>query len=340
MAVVIARSFLALCAATVVFGCAAPRSVTAPAVPIAPAPSAPKRLDAAAQAAADAQAELARPSDATGTWDWLYRSSTQQGDVRIEQEEWHLQQEGNKLSGFFYRQVLMLSADQRPFRCNGMLGFAVNTRVSIIGELQGGRVSLREVGIDTDKNPCDDGRRELFTYAGQLRGDSLVLKLPPGQEQHLVRRSARAGTTAMMSIGPERGDSSPQDASLPLAGAWEWQFRAADPDGDLHVEREEWHLSESGNEISGYYIRLLERRRSSGVFACNNSPLIQGSTRYLVKGHRFGNKISIAEVDYQTTPGPCENGARRLEQYQGTLHPEGTLALSWTGGSQTLRRKP
>ena len=334
------RLFLACCAVTAVFGCATPGPVTAPKVAIAPAPSAPKRLDAEAQAVADAAAESARPTDASGTWDWLYRGATQQGDVRIEQEEWHLQQEGSTLSGFFYRQVLMLSSDQRPFTCNGMLGFAINTRVSLVGELSGGRVSLREVGIDTDKNPCDDGRRELYSYEGQLRGDSLVLKLPVGQEQHLVRRVSRAAGQSMMGIGPERGESARPDAVLPLAGVWEWQFRGADPDGDLHVEREEWHLSETGNEISGYYVRLLERRRSSGVFPCNNSGVIQGSTRYVVRGHRFGNKVSLAEVDYQTTPGACENGARRLEQYQGTLHPEGTLVLSWTGGSQTLRRKP
>ncbi len=336
----IVRSFFALCAATWVIGCAAPRHVTEKPAPIAPAPSAPKRLDAEAQAAADAAAELARPNNASGTWDWMHRSSTQQGDVRIEQEEWHLQQEGTKLSGYFYRQVLMLSSDQRPFRCNGMLGFAINTRVSLVGELSGGRVSLREVGIDTDKNPCDDGRRDLWTYDGQLRGDSLVLKVPVGLEQHLVRRATRDEGQSMISLGPDRGEAARQDAPLPLSGVWEWQFRAADPDGDLHVEREEWHLSESGNEISGYYVRQLDRRRSSGVFACNNSGVIAGTTRFLVRGHRFGNKVSLAEVDYQASPSPCENAARRLDQYQGTLHPEGTLVLSWSGGSQTLRRKP
>jgi len=334
------RLRLVACLVPWLLGCAGARSVTQPKAPLAPAPTAPKRLDIAEQAAIDAAAVEAQAKTAAGTWDWLYRGTTQQGDVRIEQEEWHLQQDGSKISGYFYRQVLVLSSDSRPFRCNGMLGFATNLRVSVVGDLQQGRVSLREVGIDVDRNPCDDGRRELLSYTGQLRGDSLLLKLPVGGQQHLVRRVAADSASSMLPLGPERPDSAREDAAIPIAGEWHWQFRAADPDGDLHVEREEWHITETGSEISGYYVRSLERRRSAGVFACNNSGVIQGSTRYVIKGHRFGNKISISEVDYQANPSPCDNSTRRLDHYQGTVHPEGTLVLSWSGGSQTLRRKP
>jgi len=333
------RLRLVACLLPWVLGCAGAPVVTQKPPQLAPAPTAPKRLDAADQAAADAAVAASQAKTAAGVWDWLHRGTTQQGDVRIEQEEWHLRQEGAKISGYFYRQVLVLSSDSRPFRCNGMLGFATNLRVSVVGDLQQGRVNLREVGIDTDRNPCDDGRRELISYSGQLRGDSLLLKMPLGTQQHLVRRVAVASGPGMSPLVPERGEPAAEDAPLPVAGEWHWQFRAADPDGDLHAEREEWHLTESGNEISGYYVRSLERRRSAGVFACNNSGVIQGSTRFVVKGHRFGNKISLSEVDYQATPNPCDTSSRRLDHYQGTVNPEGTLVLSWSGGSQTLRRK-
>ena len=334
-----ARLRLVACLLPWLLGCAATRAVTPPPAPLAPAPSAPKRLDAQDQAAADAAQAAAQAKDASGVWDWVYRGTTQQGDVRIEQEEWHLQQDGAKLSGYFYRQVLVLSSDQRPFRCNGMLGFATHLRISVVGDLHQGRVSLREVGIDVDRNPCDDGRRDLLSYNGQLRGDSLLLKMPIGTQQHLVRRVSAGQEQAMLPLGPERSEGGRDEATIPVAGEWLWQFRAVDPDGDLHVEREEWHLTETGNELSGYYVRSLERRRSSGVFACNNSPVIQGSTRFVVKGHRFGNKISLSEVDFQATPSPCDTTSRRLDHYQGAVHPEGTLVLSWSGGSQTLRRK-
>lgn len=320
-------------------GCAGTRAVTQQPVPLAPAPTAPKRLDVSEQAAAEAATVAAQAKTAAGVWDWLYRGNTQQGDVRIEQEEWHLQQDGAKISGYFHRQVLVLSSDSRPFRCNGMLGFAINVRVSVVGELQQGRVNLREVGMDVDRNACDDGRRELVSYTGQLRGDSLLLQLPVGTQQHLVRRVSAGSDQAMLGLGPDRGEPAREDAPIAVTGEWRWQFRGADPDGDLHAESEEWHLTETGNEISGYYIRSLERRRSAGVFACNNRAVIQGRTRFVVKGHRFGNKISLSEIDYQATPDPCDNSTRRLDHYQGTLHPEGTLVLSWSGGSQTLRRK-
>lgn len=326
-----------------VLGCAGPRPALPPSPVVAagqaPAPSVPKRMEAVAPPPAAG----GTAGDATGTWDWIFRGATQQGDLRIEQEEWHLQQEGARLSGFFLRQVMMLSSDNRPFRCNGLLAFTSQTRVRVVGDVQDGKLQLREVDADVEKNPCDDGARPLTTYTGRISGDSLTLQFPPSGQQHLVRRTA---ASRMASLGDARA-AARDEGTLQLAGTWDWQFRAVDGDGDLHVEREEWHLTENGasaagatvGEVSGYYERSLERRRGAGVFACNGSSVIQTTTRYTVKGHRFGNKITLSEVDYQTTPGPCENGGRRLDQYQGMLHPEGTLVLTWASGSQTLSRR-
>jgi hypothetical protein len=303
-----------------------------------PPPLAPHRADEARLAASMAAGGTAALRAATGTWDWVFRSTTQQGDLRIEQEEWHLTQEGTRVFGYYNRQVVTLSSDQRPFRCNGLLGFVNSTRVRVLGEIHDAALSLREVGVDADKNPCDDGTRNLTSYVGRLEGDSLVLVFAPGTGQHLVRRQE---SSPILPLSPA-GDQKTQEedlAQVPLEGTWDWQFRAADPDGDLHLEQEEWHLTESGNELSGYYERMLERRRSVGVFPCNGSGTIKTTTRFLVKGQRFGNKLTLSEVDYQIQPGPCENRSRRLDNYQGTVLPDGQLLLSWGSGQQTLHKR-
>src|SRR5438552_17512892 len=53
-----------------------------------------------------------------GTWDWMYRSRDDQGDERLEQEEWHLEQIGaGRIQGHYDRKVTMSSVDDRLFPC-------------------------------------------------------------------------------------------------------------------------------------------------------------------------------------------------------------------------------
>ena len=52
-----------------------------------------------------------RAADATGVWDWVVRSATQQGDLQIEQEEWHLEQHGSRLAGYYHWQVYYRTVD-------------------------------------------------------------------------------------------------------------------------------------------------------------------------------------------------------------------------------------
>ncbi len=291
------------------------------------------------QAAAPAAvAPPSRAPDATGVWDWVVRSTTQQGDVQIEQEEWHLEQQGSRLTGYYHRQVMTMSTDQRPFQCNGMLGFVKNVRARLSGEIRDDQVTLREVGVDTERNPCDNQRRELLSYAGRLQGEELLLSYSAGGEQRLVRRP-RGSSSLSLHGGEGRTRSRSVAAAEALDGVWEWQFRAVDAEGDLQTEREEWHLSETNAELTGYYERTLERLRTSGVYPCSGSPQIRSTTRFIIKGQRFGDKISLTEVDYQRQPGPCDTGQHRLDSYQGSVLPEGQLLLSWHGGSQILRRK-
>jgi len=301
-------------------------------------PAARRPVAVAPPAAPAPQVTASPTADATGVWDWMVRSTTQQGDLQIEQEEWHLDQDGTHLAGYYHRQVVTMSTDQRPFQCNGMLGFTKNVRARLIGEIRDGQVTLREVGMDAERNPCESGQRELLSYVGRLHGGELLLQYNTGGEQRLVRRPAGSSTLSLggSDSGPRGRSQLGQEA---IDGVWEWQFRAVDADGDLHTEREEWHLSEKSAEIGGYYERTIERQRSGGVYACNGNPLIKSTTRFTIKGQRFGDKLSLSEIDYQLQPSPCESGQRRLDNYQGSMLPEGQLMLNWSGGHQILRRK-
>jgi hypothetical protein len=165
-----------------------------------------------------------------------------------------------------------------------------------------------------------------------------MLRTSAGGEQHLVRRSTSQGNLAQAE-GAKNARLQSTERSAVVSGDWEWQFRVVDPDGDLHIERELWHLSEQNDDITGTYERIVERTRPSGVFVCNGSAQTQSVTRYNLRGQRFGDKLTITEIDFAVSPGPCETTQRRLDRYRGTLTPDGQLILNWSGGTQILRRK-
>jgi hypothetical protein len=277
---------------------------------------------------------------ASGVWDWMFRSTDDQGDMRVEQEEWHLMQKGTRIEGYYDRAVTMMSVDERLFRCNQRLGFTKTTRVRIAGQIEGDRVMLREVGFEAKPGPCDDGARNLVAYIGILRGATLALRWGPEAGQTLVRRSD--GGHAPLAAPPE-GDvrqASMQDPTTPLGGTWLWELRSIDAEGDERTEREEWHLVENTDGIGGYYDRIVGRVRGDGSnFSCNNQPSYETTTRYNISGQRFGDKITLTETDYKANRGPCDNALRRLDSYQGHVADGDSLILSWGPGNQLLRRK-
>lgn len=280
----------------------------------------------------------------SGTWDWLLRSHSQQGDLRIEQEEWHLQQQGAKLHGDYLRQVTMLSRDQKPYRCNGQLGFVVTSRVRVEGQRSGDQVELRELSIDQEQSPCADAVPALRSYQGMLQGDRLILRFAGGVEQLVLRASLQATGLRVSPLPPIEGNGREPmtEAERNLAGVWDWQTEAkvsTDGEGDLHSEKEEWHLVDLDGKLAGYFDRVVERRRLHGVFPCSGSQVMRTQTRYTLRGRRTGDQLFFNEVDYKSEPSPCENGGRRLDSYRGTVLSVGLLLLEWSGGQQLLRRR-
>ena len=304
---------------------------------------------------------LARAPEINGVWDWVYRSTDDQGDMRVEQEEWHLVQRNGQIDGYYDRVVTLMSTDDRLFRCNQKLGFTKTTRVKLSGKIEGDRVSLRETAFQAASNPCDDGARNLVAYAGTLRQGTLSLRWGPEAGQTLLRRTdggtpladtvlvgqGNNGMGSGQSLGQAAGET-PQPAlagppaatlaGVPVEGTWEWGLRSIDAEGDERQEREEWHLDENSDGIRGYYDRIVKRIRAGGVYPCNGEGKYETVTRYTVTGQRFGDKLTLTEVDYKATPSRCDNALRRLDTYQGQVAEPDALILSWGPGNQLLKR--
>jgi hypothetical protein len=291
-----------------------------------------------------AVATVAARADASGVWDWVYRSTDDQGDMRVEQEEWHLAQNGVRIEGWYDRAVTLMSTDERLFRCNQKLGFTKVTRVRVAGKLEGDKVQLREVGFDAKPGPCDDGARNLVEYHGVITGGTLALRWGADGGQTLLKRPGESGNHSSLAqamgenLEPETRTAA-MDASIPVDGSWEWELRSIDADGDERLEREEWHLSEGPDGIHGYYDRTVKRVRGDGLYTCNSQDRFETATRYTVVGQRFGERMSLTEVDYKSQASACDNALRRLDTYQGHLADADSLVLSWGPGNQLLRRK-
>jgi hypothetical protein len=119
---------------------------------------------------------VSRPGDSSepaanleGLWVWERRGALPGGDEKVEREEWHLVQDGMTLAGYYDRAVHQISTDGHAYRCNSALDFRVVTRYQVSGEIHGSVVTLFERGFEIlEASPCDDGRRRLDSYQGQV----------------------------------------------------------------------------------------------------------------------------------------------------------------------------
>jgi hypothetical protein len=294
---------------------------------------------------------LLATGEVNGVWDWVYRSTDDQGDMRIEQEEWHLVARAGTIEGYYDRVVTTMSTDDRLYRCNQKLGFTKTTRVKLSGHIDGDRVQLREMAYQAASSPCDDGARNLVAYQGVLRQGTLQLRWGPEAGQTLVRRTDSRGaladtvltgatTPGAINEAAQPAATAPASAlaSVAVQGNWEWDLRSIDAEGDERQEREDWHLEETNDGVRGYYDRTVKRTRSGGVFACNGENKYETTTRYTITGQRFGDKLTLTEVDYKATPTRCDNALRRLDTYQGQVAETDALVLSWGPGNQLLKR--
>lgn len=315
-------------------------------------------------------ATRATPSEVSGVWDAMSQTTIGEGmgagDTRIEKQEWHLTQAGAAITGYYIAALTFVSGDGRPYVCSQQPQFSATQRFNVTGRVRGGQVEIQELeqrAAQAD-NHCDPGFRQLARYRGQLDGD--VLTLVSGAQRETLYRIHNPEAAEMLVAGAVPASTETQDlqslsdrpsGSSPgapppasgtgastagptdVSGLWIWEHHGVVPGGDEKQEREEWHVSQDGSALTGYYDRIVHQVSIDGhAYRCSMALDFQIATRYHFTGQVRGDQIQIYESSYQVLePSACDNGQRRLDAYQGQASPD-ELRLVWGVGGQILRR--
>ena len=300
----------------------------------------------------------------TGVWDGVVRATISEGmgtgDTRIEKQEWHLAQSGGAISGYYIAAMTFVSGDGRPYVCSRQPQFSAVQRYDVSGKVRAGidgGVEIQEIAQKSAEGRCDPGNRRLLHYEGKVQGDVLTLVVNGQQKQTLYRTRATedrtsgadlstANTTASSTAEspfPSLGDgpkppisgASPTDVS----GLWIWEHQGTAPGGDEKQEREEWHVTQEGAKLTGYYDRVVRQISVDGhAYRCSMSLEFEIATRYRINGEVRGNQVIIYENSFEILePNACDNGKRRLDAYEGQASPD-ELRLVWGVGGQVLHR--
>jgi hypothetical protein len=292
----------------------------------------------------------------SGVWDGINRTTIDAGigagDTRIEKQEWHLTQEGDAIAGYYIAALTFVSGDGRPYVCSRQPQFSTMQRFDVSGRVRAGAIEIEEVTQRAAQSRCDPGARRLSRYSGQLRGDVLTI-VSDGLRQTLYRNRApgqgddAAPAPALATAAPESPFPALTDGQAALqsqqpvdvSGLWVWEHRGMAPGGDDKQEREEWHVTQDGARLSGYYDRVVRQVSVDGhAYRCSMSLDFQISTRYQISGEVRGTELVIYENSFEVLdPSSCDNGKRRLDAYEGQASAD-ELRLVWGVGGQVLRR--
>ncbi len=309
-------------------------------------------------------AKLSSP-EVAGVWDGVVRATISEGmgtgDTRIEKQEWHLAQSGGAISGYYIAALTFVSGDGRPYVCSRQPQFSAVQRYDVSGKVRptgDGGIEIQEIAQKSSEGRCDPGNRRLFHYEGKVQGDVLTLVVNGQQKQTLYRSRgtddrlstasdtsppATASPASTESPFPSLGDGpkSPSMGGSPadVSGLWIWEHAGSAPGGDEKQEREEWHVTQEGAKLTGYYDRVVRQISVDGhAYRCSMSLEFEIATRYRINGEVRGNQVIIYENSYEILePNACDNGKRRLDAYEGQASAE-ELRLVWGVGGQVLHR--
>ena len=103
-------------------------------------------------------------------WIWEHQGGVPGGDQKQEREEWHVEQNGSKISGYYDRIVHQVSTDGHAYRCSMALEFQIATRYQFSGDVSGDEVRIIESSFEVlSPSACDNGKRRLDVYQGKAR---------------------------------------------------------------------------------------------------------------------------------------------------------------------------
>ncbi len=293
-----------------------------------------------------------------GVWDGVVREIVAEGisagDSRVERQEWHLQQSGPRVSGYYLAALTYTSGDGRPYVCSRQPSFSTLVRFDVSGQVRGGTIDLDEINQRTSEGRCTPGQRPLAHYRARVEGDVLTLVVA-GQQQTLYRNRGKPEVSELVAAAAVNSADEPMLPTLKggssvsggpsstspvdVSGVWIWEHRGEIPTGDEKQEREEWHVDQDGDRLSGYYDRVVREISTDGhAFRCSMEMQFQIATRYKFRGEVRGNQLLIYESSYEVLePSACDNGKRRLDAYEGMANGD-EVRLLWGVGGQVLRR--
>jgi hypothetical protein len=310
--------------------------------------------------AVHASGAAASTTTISGVWDGVVRETIAEGmsagDSRLEKQEWHLDQVGRRISGYYVAALTFTSGDGRPYVCSRQATFSTAIRFDVSGVIKDGSIDLEEVTQQAAEGRCAAGQRPLARYRAEIHGDVLTL-VADRQRQTLYRNRGKpqapeilaevtaAAATQEASLPTVReGPGAPADgrvgqAPADVSGVWIWEHRGAIATGDEKQEREEWHVDQDGARLSGYYDRVVREISTDGhAFRCSMDLEFEIATRYKFRGEVRGNQVLIYESSFEVLePSACDNGQRRLDAYEGLASGD-EVRLLWGVGGQVLRR--
>jgi hypothetical protein len=316
-------------------------------------------------------AQAGKTPQLSGVWDAMNQAIVDDGagsgDTRIEKQEWHLTQAGAVITGYYVTAVTFVSGDGRPYACSRRPQFSATQRYDVSGRVRDGLIEIQELGLENgpSSSRCDPGMRQLARYRGQLEGDVLIL-FGGGERHTLYRVHNTVAPAGILSDAPARtpnlgaadersarrspelsppppaaGTPATPASGIPadISGLWVWEHHGTIAGGDEKQEREEWHVTQDGARVTGYYDRVVRQVSVDGhAYRCSMALDFQIATRYQFSGEVRGNELRIFERSFEVlSPNPCDNGRRRLDAYEGQAGTD-EIRLVWGVGGQVLRR--
>ena len=161
-------------------------------------------------------------------------------------------------------------------------------------------------------------------FAGFVRCFALSIVAAAGCAAHRATPVA----TNLVASGPE------------ISGVWDAVSHATIGDGagagDVRIEKQEWHLTQSGSAIRGYYIAALTFVSGDGrPYVCSRQPQFSTMQRFEVAGRVRDGSIEIQETGLagSAAQNRCDPGTRQLARYRGLL--DGDVLTLVSGQRQT-----
>jgi len=256
----------------------------------------------------------ANKPDISGWWDWHNRLQTKNGDIRSEDEAWLLVQEGTSIRGRYRRKVTFLSAKGKPYACNGLVRYQRIAVYQIKGIVEGTHITLKEVSVQVQPSPCDDGQRRLDSYRGVIESGNLHIHWTGGQEV-LRRRN--------------------------LTGLWMGRNRKTLHGGDQASWQEMWHIRQAGNKVVGLRDRTDVRTSGDGQsYRCSHSLKIVRALRWRFEGYLRGAMLVLSLAAPLKRHSPCEQRNVRPTNLTITLdYDPDQLKISGPEASLVLTRQ-